>query len=557
MKMEVSMNCEMIRKFVLLFFLIVFLSSSSFSQSKPKLLYLGNYKKYPYEFINNEGKPDGFNIDLINEIGKVMGFDLKFELKPWNQVADSILYGNNFDIAAMFYSEQREQMVDFSDPIIFSEDEIYINKNSKNINSIVDLMNKRVAVEEGSFTEEYLIHNLPEVNIVHALSEPDALMMVSENKCDAAVVEKINGENNITRLGIRNLKSTAYPIIPREYGFVVAKGNDSLLSNINVGLQVVKKNGTYAQLFKKWIDPPKPESVALKTIVAWGSIIILIISFILGVIYLWIKSLKRLVAKRTNELNLEVQEHIKTEKELKIQKEKAEESDRLKSEFLAQISHEIRTPLNVILSYISLIEIEFKDYFKESTSEIIFSINEASQRLLKTVTSILDMSLLRLNNFKADFELFNINELIGSLFNSFHNAAKRKNLQLEFYEEIPNIFVKGDHYTTEKLFENIMDNSIKYTEKGNIKIKIGKDFENRIAIEIRDTGIGISKEYLEKIFEPFTQESTGDTRKFDGNGLGLALAKEYAEINNYEIKIESEKGIGTAVLIFMNPVSKN
>ena len=524
---------------------------------KPNLVYLGNFNKYPYEFINKNGKPDGFNIDLIKAIGKVMDFDLKFQLKPWSQVKDSILYGNNFDISAMFYSEQREQMVDYSDPIIFSEDEIFITKNSKGINSIVDLMNKRVSVEDGSFTEEYLLHNLPEINLVPVESEPDALLTVSENKCDAAVVEKINAESNIKRLGIENLKPTAYPIIPREYGFVVEKGNDSLLANINVGLQVIKKNGTYAQLFNKWINPPQPKTVALKTIVSWGVIIILIILFITGLVYIWIKSLKTLVLKRTHELNQEVLEHIKTENELKIQKEKAEESDRLKSEFLAQISHEIRTPLNVILSYVSLIEIEFKEYLKENSLEIIQSINEASQRLLRTVTSILDMSLLRVNNYNANFGIININEMLNFLFHNFSRISKKKNIEINLNEEISNAMINGDHYTTLKLFENIIDNSIKYTEKGNIDIKIGKTLGNKISIEIRDTGIGIAKDYLTRIFEPFTQESTGDTRKFDGNGLGLALVKKYAELNNYEIKIESEKGIGTAVVIYMNPILQN
>ena len=546
------MNIKLLKKLLPVLLLFLLYTSIAFPQVKPKLLYFGNYDKFPFEFINSSGKPDGFNVDLIKAIGNVMGFDLQFQLKPWSQVKDSILYGNDFDIAAMFYSEQREQMVEFSDPIIFSEDEIYVSKNSKNINSIVDLMNKRVAVEDGSFTEEYLLHNLPEVNIVAANSEPDALKFVSENKCDAAVVEKINGERNIARLGISNLKTTAYPIIPREYGFVVAKGNDSLLANINVGLQVVKKNGTYAQLFNKWITPPQPKSVLVKTIIYWGIIIILVILFIIGIVYLWIKSLKRLVLKKTYELNQEIQEHIKTENELKIQKEKAEESDRLKSEFLAQISHEIRTPLNVILSYVSLIEIEFKDYISEGTSEIINSINEASQRLLRTVTSILDMSLLRINNYKTDFEIININELINSLFNNFNKHAKKKNLHIELLEESSNILIKGDHYTTVKLFENIIDNSIKYTEKGNVNIKIGKSSGSKVTVEISDTGIGMAKEFLEKIYDPFTQESTGDTRKFDGNGLGLALAKEYAEINNYQIKIESEKGIGTRVSVMIN-----
>ncbi len=539
------------KKIFLILLLLINFSPNSLPQEKTKLLYMGNYNKYPYEFIDKDGKPEGFNIDVIKEIGKVMGFELEFQLKPWKQVKDSVLYGDSFDISAMFYSEQREQTVDFSNPVIFSEDEIFIPKDSKNINSMIDLMNKKVAVEDGSYTGEYLEHNLSDINIIPVESEPDALKMVSENKCDAAVVERINGESNKARLGLTNIKATAYPMIPREYGFVVAKGNDSLLSKINVGLEVIKKNGTYAFLFNKWINPPPPKTVALKTIVSWGIAIILILFLITGLTYFWIKSLRMLVFKKTIELRKEIEEHIKTEKELKIQKERAEESNRLKSEFLAQMSHEIRTPLNVILSYTSLIEIEIKDYLNDDIADIINSINEASHRLLRTVTSILDMSAIKINKYEADFEIININELIENLYKNFNSQAKKKKLEIELQQDIKNILIKGDYYTTLKLFENIIDNAVKYTDKGTINIKIERTQNGKITVKVRDTGIGISKEYFPKIFEPFTQESTGDTRKFDGNGLGLALVKEYAEMNNYEIKIASEKEVGTTVTVLM------
>ena len=238
-------------------------------------------------------------------------------------------------------------------------------------------------------------------------------------------------------------------------------------------------------------------------------------------------------------------------------RDEAERSTQLKSEFLAQMSHEIRTPLNVILGYISLLEIELKNNLKDDLLDIFDSIKEASQRLMRTVTSILDMSTLKAKKYEADFEILNINEILNNLFDNFHNLAKNKNLNFEFNQELQNTLIKADYYTTVKLFENLIDNAVKFTKNGSIKIVIGSTNNDKVNIEIIDTGIGIAKDYMQKIFEPFTQESTGNTRRFEGNGLGLSLVKEYADINNFKIKIESEKDSGTIVSVLIHPISKN
>ena len=338
---------------------------------------------------------------------------------------------------------------------------------------------------------------------------------------------------------------------------MVPKKDSVLLTNINLGLAVIKNNGTYAALFNKWITQTAAKTIDPQLLIKWGIIIIAVILFVIGIVFFWIKSLRRLVNIRTQDLSREIEEHIKAEEELKIQKEKAEESNRLKSEFLAQMSHEIRTPLNVILGYISLLEIELKDYLTEDLVDIFSSIKEASHRLIRTVTSILDMSAIRSRKYEADYEIININEILNNLYDNFHNLAKNKKLNFEFDQELKTTLVKADYYTTVKLFENLIDNAVKFTNKGTIKIFIGKMNNEKVNVEIKDTGIGITKDYMEKIFEPFTQESTGNSRRFEGNGLGLSLVKEYADINNFKINIESEKGTGTIVSVLIHPVSKN
>ena len=119
---------------LILLFIVFFFTYNLFPQPNTNFQYIGKYNDYPYSFINGEGKPDGFSIDLIEVIGKVMNFDVKVKLESSVQLNNDILYGNNFDISAVFYSENREQSVEFSAPVLFSEAEIYIRKETKKIN---------------------------------------------------------------------------------------------------------------------------------------------------------------------------------------------------------------------------------------------------------------------------------------------------------------------------------------------------------------------------------------------------------------------------------------
>ncbi|MDX9924510.1 MAG: ATP-binding protein, partial [Ignavibacteriaceae bacterium] len=115
---------------------------------------------------------------------------------------------------------------------------------------------------------------------------------------------------------------------------------------------------------------------------------------------------------------------------------------------------------------------------------------------------------------------------------------------------LPNIY--GDEYSIGQIFSNLVDNAIKYTNTGFVKLKVFESHEKNIVVRIIDSGIGISEEYLEKIFEPFSQEEQGYCRSYDGNGLGLALVKRYCKINNAEIDVISEKGKGSSFQITFN-----
>lgn len=230
--------------------------------------------------------------------------------------------------------------------------------------------------------------------------------------------------------------------------------------------------------------------------------------------------------------------------------ENADRSDKLKSEFLAQMSHEIRTPLNSILSFTSILKQEFEDKLNEDLKTTFSVISNAGMRIIRTVDLILNMSELQSGIYEYEVSEFDVHtDVIIPLYEEFSQRAKQKNIKININNCCSSTFIKADRYSVEQIFNNLLDNALKYTEKGNIEITLRRNVNSAIVAEVRDTGIGISTNYMPKIFEPFTQEDQGYTRKYEGNGLGLAVVKKYCDLNNITIQIESSKGIGSKFTI--------
>lgn len=232
------------------------------------------------------------------------------------------------------------------------------------------------------------------------------------------------------------------------------------------------------------------------------------------------------------------------EEELKKAKEEAEKSNRLKSEFLAQMSHEIRTPINAMLSFTSLLKDEISNDIDEDLKESFDIISNAGNRLIRTIDLILDMSDVQAGSYDYNPQEVDINEVLKKLIAEFSLTAKTKGLTLKSNLCNDSSVITVDEYTIRQIFANLIDNAIKYTNKGQIEVITYFNKEKLIA-EVADTGIGINEENKSLIFEPFRQEYQGYSRKFEGNGLGLALVKNYCEMNNAEIEVESKKGFGS------------
>jgi PAS domain S-box-containing protein len=233
---------------------------------------------------------------------------------------------------------------------------------------------------------------------------------------------------------------------------------------------------------------------------------------------------------------------------LKAAKEKAEHSNKIKSSFLSNISHEIRTPLNGILGTTENILLNRKeDKALVSQLEII---QESGERLLKTINSILDLSKIESSKFEFNPERINLNEYLAKLLLPLKSWAVKKGVLISAKYRTEPFIVNVDARYFEMVVNNVVGNAIKYSDGGLVTVKLGK-VDDQIELEVLDQGIGMTKEFLSRLFEPFEQESKGYGRIYEGTGLGLAITKNLIELMEGSIKIESEKNKGTRVHIIL------
>lgn len=252
-----------------------------------------------------------------------------------------------------------------------------------------------------------------------------------------------------------------------------------------------------------------------------------------------------LVNKRLRE---ELAERKRIEQELVISRQKALESDYLKSEFLGQMSHEVRSPLNIILTNLSYIRSEIEVGLTDELLHSFSAIENGSRRLIRTMDLILNLSELKKDMYCPDFNEYQLRtDIIEPVLLKYELKAKKNGIRLLIDDTSGERKVKIDSYSVSQIFENLIDNAVKFTKEGFVKIILHND--GQLRAEISDTGIGISPEFIPHLFDPFAQEDQGYTRNYDGSGLGMTLVKKYCEINGIDIQVKSTKGEGTKVIL--------
>ena len=664
---------------------LTLLSSISLSQprdsreplQKPIYIVQSDSMFYPYEFSNEKGEPDGFNIDLIREISRVMGLNIYIELKTWSEVISNIETGKVDILAGLFYSTERTKYVDFTQPHSIVSYSFFVRDNEKNFN-YDNLSGKEIIIQKGDISED-IVKGLNNITVVYASTQADALRLLSSGKHDAAILSKLSALRYAEEFKLKNIVPFGPPLETRRYCFAVSKNLPGLADRLNEGLAIIKATGEYDAIYNKWFGESSPQ---IPKRIMWISVIAISFFVIaLFTIALWNWSLTKTVQQKTQELNSELSIRKQTEKqlvkertllrqfinaipdplfhkdkdgryvnynnafgalinneheilgktdfdifptelakdilnsdlkayttktpviderwitpangeklllsthrtpffdekgqliglvgagrnitaqhkaeeELRVAKERAEQSDKLKSAFLANMSHEIRTPMNAIIGFSNLLL--NPDLSHDQKREYVKFINSSGNTLLNLINDIIDIAKIEAGEITILEKEFNLIDLLREQHSLFTNMAVSQdkahlNINLIVPEGISELRVILDQLRLKQVLSNLLSNAVKFTDKGTISLglKIG---ETHFEFWVADTGIGIPQSHRKQIFEQFRQVDETLSRKYGGTGLGLTISQRLIELMNGNIWLESEEGAGST-FFFRVPIT--
>jgi signal transduction histidine kinase len=487
----------------------------------------------PFQFTDTENNLVGVSIDILDLLEKNIG--CKFEkvyYDNWKNILDAGKTKKVDVILEIQETTDRKKYFNFTKPFISIPHVIIMRKSSADEISIDELENLQIGVVDNYAVQEHLKSLYPELNLYPLPNDLTCLLALSNQKIDAVITQQGYAVYEIQKEVLSNLQIVGNINYNNELGFAIRKDWAILTRIIDKGLSRISQKEQNT-ILDKWI--PVQAIPFYQTYIFKSIVIILFIVFILIglIIYLWNRSLRKSVTTKTYELN--------------NTKEKAEESNRLKSSFLANMSHEIRTPMNAIQGFSELITSDNLTQKQKLKYSQIISLNCDS--LSKLIDEILDLSqiesgLISIKNEKID--LINcIEEVIAT---NKVSIPKDKNIQLHFSNLLKQdaFEINTDPLRFRQILHNLLNNAIKFTQQGNITITANYNNTNELLFCVTDEGIGMEESAIPLIFDRFIKIENDPSVLYRGSGLGLNICKRLLELMNGEIWVKSTMGVGSS-----------
>jgi PAS domain S-box-containing protein len=246
--------------------------------------------------------------------------------------------------------------------------------------------------------------------------------------------------------------------------------------------------------------------------------------------------------RKLAEINKQLENAVLKANEWVVQ---AEYANKTKSQFLANMSHELRTPLNSVIGFSQILKKNRSNHLDDKEIKYTSNILKSGTHLLNLINDILDLSKIEAGKMELDCEKFNLYTVFSEIESIISPQAQKKSIGLEISKPV-GIEINADKSKTKQIIFNLLSNAIKFTdENGKVSMSAEEIDRDWVEITVKDTGIGIPADKLDKIFNPFMQADVSTSRKYGGTGLGLPLVKEYAEMHGGEIRVESEVGKGS------------
>ena len=512
-------------------------------------------------FLNND--PAIFSMD--EETGKLTGMlaeyisyakdclgnqTLEFNIHAYDDYDEMIQALQNREIDMIFYAGRNPY---------FAEQNGYALTNTAWTYSLMAVTDEEkfdenkvytVAVPKEKYAlKQHIAFSYPEWKLVDCDSLDNAADMVIQEKADCFLM---GASQALIYDNSQNFKSV--PLTKTmEACFTVREGEGSLLSILNKTIKAMPSDMLTSALaiYDSTADKVTFSDFIKDNLLVFLATVGFLALSIIGIILVLLRKARKaeavakLAAKDTKKLN----------DKLEIALKKAEDASLAKTRFLNNMSHDIRTPMNAILGYAQLMEEELKEKDLPETSDHLEKLQQSGNLLLSIINNVLDMARIESGKMEIDENYGRIEDIRQTLFEIFGDEAKKKNIALHYTINVEHEHILTDTTKVKEIFVNILSNAIKYTPSGgSVMINVDElvcDESGYMMVRTRvsDTGIGMSQDYLTKIFDAFTRERNTTKSKITGSGLGMSIVKRYVDLLGGTIDVESEPGKGSTFTV--------
>ncbi len=532
---------------------------------------VGGDRDYPpYEYLDKNGQPAGFNVDLARAIGEVMGMRVEFRLGSWAEMRQALLDGEVDILEGMSFSEERAaEEVDFAPPSAVVNHAIFARKGERVARSLDDLAGKTVIVHRRGYMHDQLAARGYEKDLVLTDTPADGLRLLASGVGDFAVVAMLPGNYIIRDNKLDNIEVVARSVATLRYGFAVKKGNEALLARFSEGLAILRGTGQYEALYNKWLGVLEDRPLPWTTVARYAGAVGLPLLALLGGSMLWTHFLRKQVAQRTASLSQALDELSRNQRQL-VQADKMAALGIL----VSGVAHEINNPNGLILLNIPILRKVHADVsrlldglreregeftlggiaytrMRQEIPKMLEEMQEGALRIKRIVNDLKDFARREEGAGKALIDVGDASRKAVRLV----EATIRKHTDhftADYEEDLP--LVWGNSQRIEQVVVNLVLNACQALPDKSRGIAVTTRHDaarGLVVLCVRDEGSGIAPEHLPHLTDPFftTKRDAG------GTGLGLSVSAGIAKEHGGALVFESSPGQFTLACLEL-PVAK-
>ena len=533
------------------------------SKAKTLVVVGGDRNDPPYEFIDSNGQPSGFNVDLTRAIAEVMGLKVEIRLGDWAKMRTALTNKKIDLLQSVPNSDYRSKLLDFSNTHTIVSHAIFARKGSPVVHSLEDLREKEVVVLRDGLMHASLVRLGFVDNLVLSDTRADVLRLLASGKHDYAVVTMGPGIYFSREYDLTNVVPVSKGIATQLNCYATLKGNTELLNTFNEGLTILKKTGKYEQIYSKWHKDLEPEVISLKTVIKYSALVVLPLLLLIGAIMFWSRSFKRQVEQRTESLTTALAD-------LKVNQQQLQQAHKMTALgiLVSGVAHEINNPNGLILLDIPLLKrmnadssLILEEYFNEhgefslggppysrmrtEPARILDEMQDAAKRIKNIVHDLKDFS--RKDDIdEKEFIDFNAVVKASVRLAAASITAATNNFETHYASRLPKIW--GTSQRIEQVIVNLIINACQALPASDCGISLVTRYSKAagvVELLVRDEGKGIEPDHIPFLTDPFFTTK----REIGGTGLGLSISAGIVKEHSGTLQFESVLGKGTTVFL--------